>query len=174
MFGEWHMSIFANRPIGKGELISLHTDDIPSRPIYSTFLAITFDGGSRAKNGRRVAGAGAILWSPCDHEGNREFISSISVAIPFEADNMFAEGFGLRCAIALYLRSRQRHKRACVMGDNAPVLKHVVGERRLHRVDLASILEVTLAVLATAGGCPRWVAVRRSFNKAADQLATRT
>ena len=59
------------------------------------------------------------------------------------------------------------------MGDNAPVLKHAVGEGRLHRVDLTSVLEIPLTALAIAGGHPDWVAVRRTFNKEADRLATR-
>ena len=86
---------------------------------------------------------------------------------------MVAEAFGLRAAMALMLRSRRFVSHVCIIGDNAPVLKYAVGEARLRRVDLSPILETPLAAIALAGSHPCWMAVRRAFNKAADQLATR-
>ena len=48
-------------------------------------LLITVDGGARGvrgDQGRRTAGAGAILWSPADASGARTRLAEVTVALP--------------------------------------------------------------------------------------------
>ena len=66
---------------------------------------VTFDGGARAVGGRRVAGAGAVLWAPGSDGGPSEVSAVAAVALSGERYAPRAEAEG--CAAPLTRPSAQ-------------------------------------------------------------------
>ena len=59
-----------------------------------------------------------------------------------------------------------------IIGDNLGIVRYAGGEGRSLRLDVHEVMDPSLARLAGAGLRPRWEAVRRRHNKAADEAAT--
>ena len=139
-------------------------------------LEVTFDGGARDVGGIRVAGASAILWGPEDGQGDRSRLRTAFVALPAEQYAQVAEAWGLRLGCQL-LDKYDSHslpcRSACVIGDNLPVVRYAASQGRLHRPHMQALLEHPLARLALSAWNLSWMAVRRRFNAAADEAATK-
>ena len=136
---------------------------------------VTFDGGARLRGRRRVAGAAAVLWGPICGDGDRRPLKFSQVMLPGVEHAQVAEAWGLRLACLLLLGARASfggEKSALIAGDNLAVVRYGAAQGRLHRPEMQGILEQVLGQLAAAGWSPEWVAMRRAFNKAADELAT--
>ena len=168
--------LYAVRDIPAGEeIIARPCRTFLASPVRFLRFLITFDGGAREIRGRRVAGAGAILWGPPDLNGDRPRLRVASIALPGEQFAQVAEAWGLRLGCLLLLgegAGLDGERTALMSGDNLPVIRYGAGQGRLHRPEMQGILESVLHQLPACGWRLEWVAVRRCFNAAADELAT--
>jgi hypothetical protein len=135
-------------------------------------LEVTFDGGARLVHGRRVAGAGAILWGEPDQAGLRTVLARALVALPGEEHAQVAEAWGCRLGLDLLRQWAPNDRRARVIGDNLAVIRYGANVGRLRRPAMASLLSAGLAELAQRCWALTWRAVRRRLNGAADAVAT--
>ena len=122
-----------------------------------------------------MAGAAAVLWGPIGGDGDRRPLKFSQVMLPGVEHAQVAEAWGLRLACLLLLGARSAfggEKSALIAGDNLGVVRYGAAQGRLHRPEMQGILEQVLGQLAAAGWSPEWVAMRRAFNKTADELAT--
>eukprot|EP00974_Lingulodinium_polyedra_P054646 5257027-Lingulodinium_polyedra.AAC.1 len=65
-----------------------------------------------------------------------------------------------------------RHDGTLLSGDNLGVVRFCAGTGRLTEPELHGILDRELGRLAATGRPTSWIAVRRRYNKAADEAAT--
>ena len=139
-------------------------------------LLVTFDGGARAVphgDGRRAAGAGAILWGAADALGVRHRLAHTTLALPGVPHAQEAEAAGCGAALGLLLEHRGAGpRRAIVSGDNLAVIRFGAGFGRLARPEMFLRLSQFAAALLARGWVLTWRAVRRRLNEAADELAT--
>ena len=133
---------------------------------------VTFDGGARAIRGRRVAGAGALLWGPPDASGRRVIRARATAALPAEEHAQVAEAWGLRLGLLLLRRLRPEDRRARIVGDNLAVIRHGASMGRLRRANMHSLIGPVLTAVHSQGWALDWCAVRRRLNAAADHVAT--
>ena len=119
-----------------------------------------------------MGGAGVALWSEPDEAGRRRCLAQISLAAPRLVDSMRAEAAGLATALALIVACLPQAEPLEVMGDNLAVLRLSAGNARIRADAVWSELEGTLMHTAGQRWPIIWTAVRRSFNGAADALAT--
>ena len=180
--GAWRLVALATRDIAIGELV------IGPPPPYTTALPtgnpteykLSFGGGARhssgtvtlSKEGPRAAAAGAILWGGPDHRGRRRTVAQIVLAAPRMSSSRTAEALGLKIGLALAYFKTGHPDRLEVMGDNLPVLRVAAGNGKIRTPEVWQVLETPLMHTATYGWDCEWVAVRRTYNSAADQLAT--
>ncbi len=175
--GLYVLCLLASRPLMPREEIvidSLHPVFPPLR--NPPPLEVTFDGGARCISGLRVAGAGAVLWGPEDLHGNRKRVVDARVALPGVRYAQVAEAWGLRIGIGLLLSHRATSKgpcRALITGDNLGVVRYGASQGRLRKPEMQGLLEGPLGELALGRWDLSWLAVRRRFNKAADEQATK-
>ena len=85
---------------------------------------------------------------------------------------MTAEALGLRAGLALALRVVGHPGRIEVVGDNLLILRMAVGNGKVWKPQIWQILEQPLLHTAVQGWDCEWIAVRRTYNTAADRLAT--
>eukprot|EP00969_Alexandrium_andersonii_P369821 15475985-Alexandrium_andersonii.AAC.1 len=69
--GETHRTLISLRALAPGQEVPVARNTGPGLPGPAGGLLVTFDGGAREVDGQRVAGAGAVLWSPPDLDGQR-------------------------------------------------------------------------------------------------------
>ena len=62
---------------------------------------VTFDGGARAQDGGRAAGAAALLWGPPAQDGTRRVVARAMVALPGEPFAQVAEAWGAKLSLDL-------------------------------------------------------------------------
>ena len=139
----------------------------PSQLLPTT--QITFDGGARSVEGRRVAGAGAALWQLS--EGSWQLTHVARVPLPAEEHAQVAETWGAVAAIEL-LTYVPLHAAALISGDNLNIVRYCAAAGRLRRPHLALPLTRPLADLALTTRTVQWQAVPRRVNKEADSIAT--
>ena len=133
---------------------------------------VTFDGGARLLHGRRVAGAGALLWGAPDAAGRRPILARARVALPAEEHAQVAEAWGLRLGLLLLRRQRPSDRRARVIGDNLAVVRFGASMGRLRGAHMHGLVGPMLSSLHSQGWTLDWRAVRRRLNAAADEVAT--
>ena len=133
---------------------------------------VTFDGGARAVGGRRVAGAGAILWGPAAADGARQPVARAVAALPAVSHTPEAEAWGCRIALELLAAAQPAIRHARVVGDCINVVRYGAGESRMRRQAVQSLLEGPLGQLVSAGWRLDWLVVRRQLNEAAHEAAT--
>ena len=180
----WRLAAIAIRLIVVGGLLHgpapPHTMSLPTaRP---PTCQISFDGGARhcspssqlPTDGPRAAGTGTVaaLWGPPDERGARACVAQLTLSTPTTSCSMMAEALGLRAGLAIVAYALGNPGRIGVVGDNLPVLRMAAGNGRIRLPEIWQILEEPLMHAATFGWECRWVAVRWTYNSAADQLAT--
>ena len=138
-------------------------------------LLLTFDGGARGTNrpGRRVAGAGAVLWGPVGPDGRRPQLARTILALPQVPHAQEAEAGGCGEALDLLLgHNASTTRRVLISGDNMAVIRYCAGTGRLRREAMYARLDYRLGALLSRGWNIQWRAVRRRLNQEADRLAT--
>lgn len=145
-----------------------------SERFTSPNFEVTFDGGAREIDGQKVAGAGAALWSPTDHNGDRQRQQRTAMALPGEKHSPVAEAWGLRVAIDLLCNMRvpRSMRTARIAGDNLAVVRFGASLGKLARAYMHDIIDEALGRLIQQGWDIEWVPIRRRFNKEADAIAT--
>ena len=66
-------------------------------------MEMTFDGGAREVNGRRVAGAGAVLWMVDGSAGGMRMIAKAVIGLPGEAHAQVVEAYGRRVGLRMLM-----------------------------------------------------------------------
>ena len=86
---------------------------------------VTFDGRARTIDGRKVAGAHAILWGARGEQAYAQ-LASASATLPHVSCSQTAEVWGGRLAMLLLLQTRLEHgnRSARVAGDNLNVIRY--------------------------------------------------
>jgi len=171
--GEWRATLVASVDLPGGEEVTTG----PRTPIVTGHerewpIEISFDGGARLVNGRRVAGAGVVVWGPLDLEGTRSVMARAVVAIPSHQHAAYAEAYGCYTALRWVVERGGDARTVRIAGDNLAVLRFCANVGRLRRPVLQGLLEGPLADAYARGWHIDWVAVRRRFNQEADGLAT--
>ena len=171
--GRHAIALIAARRIPLGEEIVVGSQShVLGGPSHDADLLASFDGGARTLRGRRVAGAGAILWGPPGPDGARPPLGRAVAALPSTAHAQEAEAWGCRLALEMLEAVQPRLRQACIVGDNLAVVRYGAGHCRLRRVHMQALLEPGLARIARAGWAFDWFAVRRRLNGDADDAAT--
>ena len=133
---------------------------------------ITFDGGARLVRGRRVAGAGVVVWGHMDKAGQRRVIARAVIVMAGQGRACYAEAYGCRVAL-LWVADRGGIARAVrIAGDNLAVVRYCAHTGLLRRPLVHSLLERPLGDVYARGWCVDWIVVRRSLNREADAMAT--
>ena len=135
-------------------------------------IEITFDGGARAIGGRRVAGAGVVVWGPMNVDGTRHILGKATVAIPGQQHVASAEAFGCHTALRWVAQRGGEERAVRISGDNLAVVRFCAHAGRLRRPVLQALLEGPLGAVYARGWDVEWDAIRRRFNQEADRLAT--
>ena len=170
----WEASLFATRNVATGEeLVATSSGPILGGLEREWPYEVTFDGGAREIRGRRLTGAGAIVWGPSDSDGIRAVIASCVVAIPGHHHAQYAEALGCAEAIRWLASHGGDNRSARVAGDNLSVIRYCAREGRLRRVESQAALEAALTEARARGWCIDFVAVPRRLNMDADALATK-
>ena len=154
--GCWQLSLVASTRLRRGAEIVVQTDkeirDGTSRMPHE----VTFDGGARARNGVRAAGAGAILWGPADAKGHRQAKARALVALPAVPYAQVAEAWGCRLALALLMATGAEDRRAEIIGDNLNVVRYGAETGAIRQADLHEVLADPMAAAAERGWHIRW------------------
>ena len=133
---------------------------------------IAFDGGARLVRGRRVAGAGVVIWGPLNGDGQRRVVARAVIAMPGQGRACFAEAYGCRVAL-LWVAGRGGAARTVrIAGDNLAVIRYCAHTGLLRRPLVHSLLEQPLGEVYARGWSVDWILVRRNLNREADAMAT--
>ena len=174
--GTWHNKLVAIKDMRPGQEVTCEANG----GFYhgGEFLApeyeVTFDGGARCIDGRRVAGSGAVLWGPVEHDASRQRLGRIAIALPNQKTAPIAEAWGLKAAARLLHAQRVPRQRRSVriVGDNLAVIRYGASLGKLAQPHMHAVLDGILDTLNEQGWDCEWVAVRRRYNKEADCVAT--
>ena len=104
-------------------------------------MEMTFDGGAREVNGRRVAGVGAVLWMIDGSTGGMRMIARAVIGLPGEAHAQVAEAYGCRVGLRMLMGTQCRIRAARVAGDNLNVVRYCASEGRIRRPHIQELLE---------------------------------
>ena len=107
--------------------------------------------GAWEVRGRRVAGAGAVLWSIEPSTGVVVLVADSLIALPGVQCSQTAEAWGACAALDLLGRTSSARRCARVCGDNLAVVRFGASQGRLRRPEVQCILEPALATMCTAG-----------------------
>ena len=170
----WHASLIASCNIPPDMEVTV--DSAPTffaTPTLNAGLVLSFDGGARPQEPGSTwnGGAGAILWR-ADSQGSLVPQAKAVVALPGERRAPIAEAQGCKAALKLLAKTNTAARPLTIIGDNLGIVRLGAGQARFKDSDFYAILAESLGDLALAGWAPKWIAVRRRFNKAADALAT--
>ena len=119
-----------------------------------------------------MAGAGAVLWALSPRDCTLTLRAEAWAALPGEAWAPIAEAWGLHLALHLLLQVGHACLPCQIVGGNLAVLRFGAAQGSLRNPAHEGVLAPTLSQLALQGVEPDWLAVRRRFNKAADNRAT--
>ena len=109
---------------------------------------------------------------PPDRRGKRESIAQVVLSAPRLTSSQTAEALGLRAALLLTKYKTEHPGRLEVVGNNLSVLRFAATNGKIQTAEIWQPLELPLMHTAIHGWDCEWVAVRRAYNGAADQLAT--
>ena len=178
----WLLLAKASCAIAAGDLLRgpKPPDTLPHKMLTEPEYLISFDGGARHRSpnaalpseGPRAVGAGAAIWGTPNERGLRPCIAQLVASVPSHSSSMAAEAIGLRAGIALAAYTLGRIANIGVVGDNLPVMRLAAGNGRVRSPGIWEILEEPLIHTALNMWQCHWYAVRRSYNGAADTLAT--
>ena len=123
--------------------------------------------------GRRVAGAGVVVWGHMNRTGQRRVIARAVIAMPGQGHAWYAEAYGCRVALQ-WVADRGGFSRAVrIAGDNLAVVRYCAhAVFFLRRPLVHSLLERPLGDVYARGWCVDWVVVRKNLNREADAMAT--
>ena len=111
--------------------------------------------------GRRVAGAGAILWGPPGPDGSRPIVARAVVGHPSVEHAQTAEAVGCAAALDLVAQRGAALRAAKIIGDNLAVVRYGAAQGRLRRPQMQQVLAGRLAALHERGLDLSRAAVRR-------------
>ena len=150
--GDWEACLNTVSGVNEGEELTVGDDHcILGGQGAEWPIEMTFDGGAREINGRRVAGAGAILWKSDGETGRMRMIRRAVIGLPGEARAQVAEAYGRRVGLRLLLDIRSGTRVTRVAGDNFNVVRYCASERRLRRPHMQELLEGPLGDCAARG-----------------------
>jgi hypothetical protein len=132
---------------------------------------VSFDGAVRTVAGTRVAGAGAVLWSPIGANG-REMLARTVVALPGVTDVVVAEAHGCAAALALLAHVQAGLRTARVVGDNPLLIRHGAAVGRLRNLQAESLMATAMAQATSNGWSLAWTLVGRDSNRASHHAAS--
>ena len=161
-------------------MIRSETPPLVMRPPEPPGVLLSFDGGARVsgrgvqleEGSEPVAGAGIALWSEANRHGQRACIAQLIVSAPRLRSSMLAEGAGLAYGVLFLAAACGCPGPLSILGDNLPIVRLGACNARLRSDAVWSELEDALMLLARRRWKPRWHAVRRHSNHAADAFAT--
>ncbi|MFM7986520.1 MAG: reverse transcriptase-like protein [Candidatus Fonsibacter sp.] len=133
---------------------------------------VAFDGGARCAHGRRVAGAGAVVWGALGGDGTRKVIAQAVMSIPAAHHAQYAEAFACGEALKWLAGIHAEDRTVRIFGDSLNVVRYCADVGGMRRPEMQSLLEGPLSALHAKGWRVDWLAVRRHFNTHADALAT--
>ena len=93
-------------------------------------LEMTFDGGAREVNGRRVASAGAVIGKYDYRIGGMAVIRRAVIGLPGEAHAQVAEAYGCRIGLKMLLGVQCDIRAARAAGDNLNEVRYCASEGR--------------------------------------------
>ena len=134
-------------------------------------LEVTFDGSTREVAGRRVSGAGAMLWGPACQDGSTAVLARATVALPDVQLPSVAEAWGCRVGLELMMGCDPSLRACRVVGDNLAVVRYCAGHGCLRRPEVQAVLGDVLVRAASCGWHLAWMVVSRRLNQAADAAA---
>ena len=179
--GTYTLSAIATRPIEAGALVCSDAPPMVARHNDAPGLLISFDGGARTTGGGvelpdgepPAAGAGAIVWSEADENGRRRCLLQMAISAPRLRSSMLAEAAGLAYGVLTLAHACGHPGPLSILGDNLPIIRAGACNSRLRSDPVWAEMEEAVMLLARRQWRPRWHAVRRHLNAAADVLATR-
>ena len=135
-------------------------------------LEVTFDGGARTLDGRRVAGAGAVLWAWDIAVGSMVRLAEVSVALPGETSAQLAEARGCALVLSLLRMVAGRGRRARVIGDILAVVRYGAEQGRLRRAVPDALIVSPSPPASPTAGRPAGTRSSAASTWGADALAT--
>ena len=114
-------------------------------------IEMAFDGGAREINGRRVAGAGAVLWMFDGCAGRMRLVGRAVIGLPGEAHAQVAKAYGCKVGLRMLMDMQCGTRAARVAGDNLNVVRDCASEGRIRRPHIQELLEGPLGDCAVRG-----------------------
>ena len=116
---EWKGTLVTTRAVARGEEMTVREEEnIIGGGDGEWPIEMTFVGGAREVNGRRVAGAGAIVWVATERVGGRAMAARAVIGLPGEAHAQVAEACGCRVGLQMVMDTQSRLRAARVAGGN--------------------------------------------------------